>query len=497
MKSVSKVKVLNVMLFCSITLTNCQNHSKKQENLSQESTFTKQVLLEDFKVFRESLEEMHPGLYMYKSIKEMDDIFNIALKSISEDMSEFEYTKILKRVAAQIGDGHLGVLPPIDKVRASFSEANLFPFSVTYRKGAFYIKEDYSESPIKDFVGAKIHSINGHSMEDFIDEFLLLSTADGSNKTYKYRYFASPSYFSSAFNIVYGKQESYGLKYTPMSSKKEMSVTIDLQTNAQQKGISKNRYPKTEKETAPVNFYLSEDNKYAVLKITTFDSGTINDSGIQFNSFLKDAFIEMKNNNVENLILDVRYNGGGDDDLGKMLFSFFTDKDFMYYKSLTINNTQFEYMKYTRNPTFKMSSSSVKANDKGTYDVINHPNIGLQSPSFPIFKGKVFILINGGSFSTTSEFLSMMHYHTEAVFIGEESGGGYYGNNSGFTPFVNLPNTKIITAIPMFAYRMAVESYPHKDRGIIPDYKVQPTIEDELNNNDVEFNLAKELIYNN
>ena len=44
---------------------------------------------------------------------------------------------------------------------------------------------------------------------------------------------------------------------------------------------------------------------------------------------------------------------------------------------------------------------------------------------------------------------------------------------------ITLPNTKIQARIPLILYTMAVDGYP-KDRGIVPDFPVSPTIEDLL-----------------
>jgi C-terminal processing protease CtpA/Prc len=124
-----------------------------------------------------------------------------------------------------------------------------------------------------------------------------------------------------------------------------------------------------------------------------------------------------------------------------------------------------------------------------------HPNFGEQKPIPPIFKGKVYVLINGNSFSGTGECTSLMHYHKKATFIGEECGAGYYGNTSGFMPLLTLPNTKIRVRIPMIRYTMAVSGYP-KNRGIIPEYPVSLTIEDLLNERDTVMEFTINLIKN-
>ena len=88
----------------------------------------------------------------------------------------------------------------------------------------------------------------------------------------------------------------------------------------------------------------------------------------------------------------------------------------------------------------------------------------------------------------------MMHFHKRAVFVGEECGAGYYGNTSGMMPTLTLPNTKIRIRIPIIRYVMAVSGYKYLDRGIIPEYPFQRTIEDYLNDKDTELEFVLSLI---
>lgn len=90
------------------------------------------------------------------------------------------------------------------------------------------------------------------------------------------------------------------------------------------------------------------------------------------------------------------------------------------------------------------------------------------------------ILIDGGSFSTTSEFLSHVHDRGLAVFVDEESAGGYYGNTSGFDITLTLPRSKLKVRIPTMAYSMAVKRSKRAARGVIPDVAVSTTIGDLL-----------------
>ena len=105
------------------------------------------------------------------------------------------------------------------------------------------------------------------------------------------------------------------------------------------------------------------------------------------------------------------------------------------------------------------------------------------------------MLINGGSFSTTAEFLTEVHFHHRATFIGVESAGAYYGNNSGTVVRITLPNTKLGVYIPLMSGYMSVGGTHEHDatRGVIPDFPVQRTIADLVAGVDRDFNLALEL----
>lgn len=125
----------------------------------------------------------------------------------------------------------------------------------------------------------------------------------------------------------------------------------------------------------------------------------------------------------------------------------------------------------------------VEKRTDGKFHDIKHSNLGIQQPSQPHFGGKVIVLMDGGSFSTTCEFLSNLHDKKRGIFVGEEAGGGYYGNTSGPSVPITLPNAKVRVRIPLRTYCLAfTDGQPN--RSILPDYEVTPTIGDLLSKKD-------------
>ena len=168
------------------------------------------------------------------------------------------------------------------------------------------------------------------------------------------------------------------------------------------------------------------------------------------------------------LHLPPRYFGSRKLGNGEILYSYLTPKPFMYYAS-------------QETVTKKLAESE-------------NPNLGLQQPNKNNYKGKAYFLINGRSFSGVAEFSSIAKSNNRGIFIGEECGGGYYGNTSGGEEMVTLPNTQIIIRLPVIKYTMAVKKVRLKDRGVIPDYPVYQTISDIVEHKDGQMAYALKLI---
>ena len=90
------------------------------------------------------------------------------------------------------------------------------------------------------------------------------------------------------------------------------------------------------------------------------------------------------------------------------------------------------------------------------------------------YDGQVFILIGGNSFSATTLFAGDLKGQKNVTLVGEETGGGYYGNTAWIIPDVTLPNTGLRFRLPRF--RMVINKDRIKNgRGIMPDVWAFPT----------------------
>ncbi|RYE16834.1 MAG: hypothetical protein EOP51_25090 [Sphingobacteriales bacterium] len=121
-----------------------------------------------------------------------------------------------------------------------------------------------------------------------------------------------------------------------------------------------------------------------------------------------------------------------------------------------------------------------------------HLGIAVQQPSAITFKGKLFVLTDGYTFSTAADAAAVIRQLTTAVFIGEETGGGAEGNTSGIFLQVKLPNSGLSINIPACCYWNAV-TVRKKNRGVLPDHPLINAVDDILNSNDRQWKYAAAL----
>jgi C-terminal processing protease CtpA/Prc len=92
------------------------------------------------------------------------------------------------------------------------------------------------------------------------------------------------------------------------------------------------------------------------------------------------------------------------------------------------------------------------------------------------FDGNVYILTGGNSFSATTLFTQTVKQQDNVIVVGEETGGGAYGNSAWLIPDLTLPETGVRFRLPLF--RLVIDKNIPKDgRGVQPEVIAMPTTE--------------------
>ena len=443
-----------------------------------------ELLKEDLKILRNALDEGHPGAYRYASRTEIDAAFARAAAKVTRPMTGIEFYRVVAPAIAAVKCGHTGV-----RVNA-METAPVLPVEVRVLDGRVYVFRDYTESG--KLTGAELRSINGTEVRKTLATMLVAIHGDGDSRTAGLWRLSHGRGFARQLHLLAGIESSFRVQY--VLGGKADETTVEGMPIATVREVEGAKFPQDRRPAFSAAYKVVDGGAVGLVKVYQF--GGKAEDGTPLNDFFHKAYTDLSAKKVGHLIIDVRDNSGGADELGKLLFSYLVDQPFPYYHDLVVNKLTFDFAPYLREkrPLFDDVKSLDLGDDK-KYHYHGHPNWGIQQPLQPHFSGKVYALMNGGSFSTTGEFLSTLHHHRRATFIGEESAAGYYGNTSGDSASLVLPNSKLEVPLPLVGYYMAIDGKAHGRRGIEPDVKVTYSIADYLAGRDLEMDTALRLIH--
>lgn len=463
-----------LLLLVSINICTAQTIEKASNNTPK--VIECPLLKQDFIIFRNQLQKSYPSLYRFNSKKNVDRLFDNYFSTINKNTTQIEFLAEIKLILSYLQDGHFyaGASP---ELKQYFDEnTKVFPVQIKFIKDKAYVVSSKKRSLLPK---TKIVSINAIPINEIKKKLFEYIVSDGKIETKKYVILNNNFWFY--YRLVYGEQPDFNIEYESNDKKiKKINLHSELYKNVQYEMLK-------DDPSDHLQVYYLKDN-VALMNIKTFNQELFDETKEDYIQFLAQTFREIKAKKIKSLIIDVRGNGGGRDTYGSLLYSYLTNTPFEYYTSL--ENTSQKLTKENLGSYIAPENSS-EDNFRG------RKNLATQKPSENNYSGKVFILIDGMSFSTTAEFCAIAKSNNRAIFIGEETGGGYFGNTSGNAVELVLPNTQIYVSIPTTKYVLAVKKDKYSNRGVFPDYEIIPTIDDYTEFKDPAQQLAIKLANEN
>jgi hypothetical protein len=445
----------------------------------------------DFDLMRHALEEAHTGLYRYSTKAEMDRAFAAQRAKLSRPMTKVAFAVVVAGTLARIRCGHTG-LALDSETQTAMSNAPKFPLRMLVEGRRLTVL--FNDTPDDQTVrpGMEVIEINGRKVKDILSRIWAAEPADGDIETGKR---AHISRFAQNYWMLFEQTGDFTVKARDAAGRTVMAKLAGV-TDASR---TKNQNPVNATMQAGIgklnlsgenlSLRFLKDPEIAQIRIRSF-------GGNDYPRWIEDTFKTLREKGTKALILDLRGNGGGQDMYGAMLVSYLTDRPFRYFDHINVKtiSPSPEHSDWNADREARLREG-MEPNPAGGYFVTAklHPGVAEQPPGKYPFLGKVFVLIDGGTFSTAADFCAVTHHLKRAVFIGEETGGGYYGNNSGMQITVTLPNSKLRVRTPMYEYWNAVPGYDGKRRGTRPDHAVETRTANLLSGVDEQLDLALKL----
>lgn len=488
-----------LILYLLIVLTGC---GVAKSSFSPYKKYSPEVLQKDYAIYRQTLEEAHPGLYWYTSKDSMDYYFEKGRQQLNDSLTEPDFRKVLAYVTAKINCGHTSVRP--SKAYSNYQDTvrlgRVFPLSLKLWPDTAVVAANLNRRDSILKRGTVITAINGMAMNRIVDTLFSYIGTDGYNLTNKYQVLSNRGYFGSLYSTLFGYSASYKIDFID-SLGRSGSVQLrpyrpvaDTMARAQAFPVRPLPQP-SRKERKQMR-----KNSVRLLKLDTTTHVAMMDlnsfgRGYGLKGFFRRSFKALRKNHIEHLIIDVRGNGGGSVTNSTLLTKFISDHPFKVADSLYAVRKQKTYGRYIDNDFFNrlfMTLFAPKRSD-GNYHFKYYERHAFQPKKRNHFNGQTYILIGGNSFSATTLFASAVKDQQNVTLIGEETGGGAYGNSAWLIPDMTLPGTKVRFRLPLF--RLVIDrNAPKNGKGVQPEVMSLPTVDAVRRGVDYKLDKAMQLI---
>jgi hypothetical protein len=482
--------LLTAGFFCSC--------SSSKKAFSPNKKYSPEELRADYRLFRNILEESHPSLYWFTPRDSMDHYFDAIQARLTDSMSQRDFRSMLSYVVSKIRCGHTAVR--YSKQYSSYldtAKLKVFPLSVKVWNDTMVVVANLNR---KDSVlkrGTIIKSVDGHPVGKLIDTLFNFLSSDGYADVAKYQSLSNRGNFGAYYKNIFGLKDSISIGYLDGNGR-DNTIRVPVYDPAQDTG-SKKPVTDVKKPTREEIRYITLQAGRNVQVDTTLHSAymTVNtfSRGHHLKSFFRKSFKSLQQLGIRYLIIDVRTNGGGDASNSTRLTRYLINGKFKIADSLYAIKKSSRFSKYIEmQPLYWLMMQFITHKGRDGNFHFGYLERHYYKPRKKHhFNGEVYLLTGGNSFSATAILAKKLKGQSNITIIGEETGGGAYGNSAWMLPDVTLPNTGIRFTLPKFRLVMD-KNLVTEGRGVMPDILVSPSAEAIRRGYDPKVEVVREII---
>ncbi len=468
----------------------------------QGTVVTAEGLREDLDILNQALLALHPGLHRYADAAALQGEFERLQRELDQDTPLHSAYLAVSRFVAQIKCGHTYANfwnQPNSVQDELFHRADKVPF--TFRildRGMFVTKDATANGRLPR--GAQVVSLNDRPVTEVIEGLMPLVKSDGSNdgkRLYDLQVTGYGEY--EPFDVYYplmfpptGGQ--YSLELILPGTSEPVEFVVDGVTREQRRTRLAERYGAQPQKPEDLWQFERLDESTAYLRLGSFVTWKME---MNWKKFLRKSFETMQKDHVTNLVLDIRGNAGGDDEVNLELARYLVSKraemtgvrQLMRYVKVPAELN--EYL-HTWDDSFRDRGNKVVEAGNGFYSWRDAADGGMKLPvGKDAFGGRVYVLVDAANSSATFILASLLKDNDLATLVGQTTGGNRRGINGGEMFFLRLPNSKLEVDIPLIGFYRG-EDQP--DEGVHPDVFSEPSPRDIAAGVDAELEAVLRLI---
>lgn len=457
-----------------------------------------ELLQKDFELIRAMVLDVHPGTLRYNTKEEINAALLELKTTFNQPQTYQDAYLAISKLTAQL---------KCDHTKAGFNnqgeiinsiihyQKDKIPFTFKWIDDEMIVTHNASENSTL-VRGTKVLSINNIAVLDIRKKMFAYIGADGNtnkNRIYKTEV-DGYDFRRNAFDIFYPllypiEDGQLQLTIQQVGADEIEEITVHTLTRKRRFATLTERYEHFPKSRDDMWKFEIKDNHVAILTLNSFGLYGWKAMTIDYKYFLADAFKKIHEAKIENLIIDIRENNGGNDEMAKELFLYLSEWDYNYDREgrtryVSFPNSLKPFIRTWGDDPWYYKLKPKNPNPiNGYYSFKESYDQEASKSDKNVFKGKTHMII--GSANTSLAFYTAARFTMQNIgtTIGTETGGNLNDINGGQILFLNLPHSKIEIDFPI----MGAFTIPEQpDQGIKPDIEVNYSRQDIVSNIDLE-----------
>jgi len=440
-------------------------------------------LLEDFGILTTVTVELSPNL------NDPDkQIITTFFNERSEDlkgnsMTAIDFFKFLMNTKSKSNistksDEHSSLSLSNEVLKQLLSEKSvLFPVPIVIINHQVIVNSEQTPIPF----GSIIHEINQEPVSAILNK---LTGNRNSNSTFTLHNIEKS--FDLLYLIQYSVPKTFQISYKEPNDSITKTIQLDpIDIQTRESLHKENVYPlnkETLNKTINTSYFKEMNSYYIQLNSFKWRDNDVKNEYETFDEMFSNIFKDIKKQNPKNLIVDLRYNMGGNMYIPGLFYSYLAKEDFNEDMILKVPDFELPFKEHIvaieNRPVTKEKIETflvefkkpfVKNNDHYEVAIVKNK---IHKPSSKSYKGTVYLLIGGRTFSAATYFTALFKNNKRGILVGEQIGGSHNNITAGQQVKYALPNSKIEVSMPLGVFEFSKDIQTN-----VPEHKIAPDFE--------------------
>jgi hypothetical protein len=389
----------------------------------QAKVISREQVLADVDTLVYYITTVHPDPFTVISEQDFTARIGQLKASLPDSLTDRELYLRLSPIVASLGDGHTSLALQKSSLK-KLGDGRYFPLELSVDPSTFEMTS----------AGRRVSQINGVAAEEIVRA--VLETQSGESQSFRAARVTYSTNWPIFVSLLYPAE-----KYTVQFADGE---TVHLDGTTFDKAAA--LVPQTGGKPNYTYRIVAEKNA-AVLEFNAFRDKE------SFSKLLDSMFTELKNKEINNLIIDLRGNGGGNGDMSDELFQYISPVPFNLFGEITLRLSE----PLRRSYSFDFLPDEIPAELLQRDTIVRWSKIDELRSVFELrplrdnplrFAGKekkVYVLTSPITFSSATSFTWAFQYFDMGTIVGEETGG--YAVTFGDMMGMYLPHSRLIFGV--------------------------------------------------